>query len=135
MDLSISPGYGLIAPIVHLSVLSMAFYQAQLPMPVGGTEVRDALASRLQAMGLEVYEEIKGTIGLVASEPPSRGVRSREHVIVHCDWSEHAVNGAVQIECRSDESMARRQTHCRDVFEAVCLRLVEDPAEEKRQAA
>lgn len=113
----------------------MAFYQAQLPLAVDGAEVRDALADRLQAMGLEVYQEIKGSIGLVASEPPSRGIRSREHVIVHCDWSEHAVSGAVQIECRSDESMARRQTHCRDVFEAVCLRLVADPADAHQRAA
>jgi hypothetical protein len=78
---------------------------------------------------------LKGCIGLVASEPPSRQISSREHVIVHCHWSAHASDGVVQIECRSDESMARRQTHCREVFEAVCLRLVAHADHEHRQAA
>lgn len=102
----------------------MAFYQAQLPVPADQDAVREALAGHLQALGLEVHPELRGCIGLVASEPPNRCISSREHVIVHCHWSDHASEGLVQIECRSDESMARRQTHCREVFEAVCLRLV-----------
>lgn len=112
----------------------MAFYQAQLPVPAASDRVREALAGHLLALGLEVHP-MNGAVALVASEPPSRPIRSREHVIVHCHWSDHANEGVVQIECRSDESMARSQTHCREVFEAVCLRLVADADPQQVQAA
>ncbi|MFO7629670.1 MAG: hypothetical protein R6W06_09195 [Prochlorococcaceae cyanobacterium] len=113
----------------------MAYYRAQLPFQADNHDVHRHLAGHLQAIGLAVEPGLRGKSGLLATEPPSRQIGSREHVIVHCDWSEHAISGVVDIECRSDESMARRQTHCREVFEAVCLRLLPDLDEGKQQAA
>jgi hypothetical protein len=98
----------------------MAYCHTCLPIPLARDDLSSVLADLIRGLGLQVEQPTNAHHCLYAADPPSSGFRIRQQVALVCDWSNFSNTGEVELEIRSDESMALGVTRAERLFHELC---------------
>ena len=98
----------------------MAYCHACLPVNLPGDNLSQVLAELIQRLGLRVEEPANARHCLYAVDPPQSGHRLSSKVVLLCDWSNLRNTGEVELEIRSNESMALGATRAEQLFGQLC---------------
>jgi len=101
----------------------MAYCHTCLPVALASDDLTSVLGDLIRGLGLQVEVPTNARHCLYAVDPPNSGLRLGQQVALVCDWSNLSHTGEVELEIRSDESMALGSTRAETLFRQLCTLL------------
>ena len=98
----------------------MAYCHACLPVTMPSDDLSGVLCDLIRGLGLKVEEPTNAHHCLYAADPPNCGHRLAHQVALVCDWSNVSNTGELELEIRSDESMALGVTRAETLLQQLC---------------